>query len=137
MNVLLSAYVHRRDKMRRQFLFVFHDVRRSRIYRFLIALVHIDAKRLRRQRVYVSARAERVFANVCPGEVWLDTGRSLRYEGNGSGRRDGRHFIVARRERNISRNSDLIIKKIRVSLAVWLKLRKRALLRAESIAFQP
>src|SRR6185369_8960697 len=106
MNVLLSAYVHRRDKVRRQLVFVFHDVSSSRIYRFLITLVHINAERLRRERVHVIARAERVFANVGPREVWLDARRSLSDKRDGSGRRDRSHFIVTRRERNILRNTD-------------------------------
>src|SRR4051794_19903975 len=101
MNVLLSAYVHRRDKVRRQLMFVFHDVSCSRIYRFLIALVHVYAERLRRERMHISARAERIFANVGPREVWLNAGRSLSNERDGSGRRDRSHFIVTRRERNV------------------------------------
>ena len=66
MNVLLSAYVHRRDKVRRQLMLVFHDISGSRIYRILIALVHINSQRARRERVHVSARAQRVFAHVSP-----------------------------------------------------------------------
>ena len=127
MNVLLSAYVHRRDKMRRQFMFVFHDVSRSRIYRFLITLVHVNSQRLRGERVHVSARAERVFTNVSPGEVWLDTGRRLRHQRNRSGWRNRRHFVVARRQRNIFRNSNLVVKKLRVSFAIRFKLRETPL----------
>src|SRR5213078_2416943 len=75
MNVLLSAYVHRRDKMRWQLMFVFDDINGSRIYRFLVILVHINTKRLRRERVHVSARAQRISANVGPREIRLDARR--------------------------------------------------------------
>src|SRR5687768_7423846 len=73
MNVLLSAYVHRRDKMRRQLMFVFDDVSGSRIYRFLIALVHVNTERLRSESMHVSPRAECVFAYISPREVGLDS----------------------------------------------------------------
>src|SRR6185503_995251 len=126
MNVLLSAYVHRRDKMWRQLLLVFHDVSCSRIYRFLFILVHINTKRVCREGMYVSARAKRIFANVGPGEVWLDTGRRLRNQRDRSGRRDRGHFIVTRRQRSVFRNSNLVVEKLGVGFAVWLKLRKRA-----------
>src|SRR5215217_3720820 len=137
MNVLLSAYIHRRDKMWGQFTFVFHDIVCSRIYRFLIILVHVNAKRLRRQRMHVSAGTQGVLANVGPRKVWLDTGRGFRDERNSSGGRYRGYFIVARRERDVFWNPNLVVEKVRVGFAVRFKLRKRALLCPKTIALHP
>src|SRR5215213_4070262 len=118
MNVLLSAYVHRRDKVRRQLTLVFHYVSRRRIYRILIVLVHVDTQSTRGESVHVSTRAQRVFTNIRPREVWLDPGGRFRYQRDRSGRRNRRHFIIAWRKRDIFRNPDLVIEEISVRFAV-------------------
>src|SRR5687768_8882342 len=80
MNVLLSAYVHRRDKMWRQLTLMFDDVSRSRIYRFLIALVHVNTECLCSEGMHVSTRTECVFAHISPREVGLNSRRRFRHQ---------------------------------------------------------
>src|SRR6201988_2652541 len=114
-----------------------HYLRCGRIYRFLIMLVDINPQRVCCERVHVSARTERSFTNVGPREVWLNTGRRFRHAGDRSCRGDRRYFIVAWRKRNVLRNPDLVVEEFRVGFTVWFKLRKRTLLRAETIALHP
>ncbi len=69
-----------------QLVFMLDDVRCGGVDRILISLIDFDTERLSRKRVHISARAERVFANVGPGEVWLDARRSFGDERDRSGR---------------------------------------------------
>ena len=66
MHVLLGADRHGRNEIRRKFGFVLNHVRRGRIDRILIGLIHIHSERLRGEGVNVRARAESVLSHVRP-----------------------------------------------------------------------
>ena len=107
------------------------------VNRLLIGLIDFDSQRLGCQRVHVGARAQGVLAHVGPGEVWLNSRRSFSHQRNSSRRRDGGDFVVARCQRRLQRNANLVVKKVGIGFAVGFQLGKRTAFRTKTKTFDP
>src|SRR5690606_37097240 len=105
--------------------------------RCLIGLVNVKAEGFGRRRVDIGARAKRVTANVCPGEVRFDAGRGFCNKRDRAGRGDRRNLIVTRSQRDITRDAYVLVKELFIRFAVRLKFRERAFGAAELEACEP